>query len=214
MNNQIKSKERVAKHGEVYTSEKEVNDMLDLIKEETERLDSRCLDPACGNGNFLIKILERKMNFLLLLYKENQYDFEKYSVVVISSIYGIDILEDNVDETQKRLFNYYYQIYSKTFKGLENKQFLKTIRYLLDKNIIHGDFLTHKTVDSDEPITFCEWSLEKNSIKRRDFTLEHLLQTAPLEGENLLSNLGEDVFIPTPTIEYPLIHYLKLSDLC
>jgi len=214
MNNQIKSKERVTEHGEVYTSEREVNNMLDLVKQETERLDSRFLEPACGDGNFLIKVLERKMDVLLSRYKKNQYEFEKNSVVVISSIYGIDILEDNVEETKNRLFNYYKSVYSKKFKDLENKELLLTLKYILNKNIIHGDALSLKKVDSDEPVTFCEWSLVNNSIKRRDFTFEHLLQNSPLEGLNLFSDLGEDVFIPTPTKEYPLTHYLKLSELC
>ena len=214
MNNQIKSKERVTEHGEVYTSEREVNNMLDLVKQETVRLDSRFLEPACGDGNFLIKLLERKLDVLLSRYKKNQFEFEKNSVVVISSIYGIDILKDNVEETQNRLFNYYKSVYSKTFKGLVNEEILLTIKYILSKNIIHGDALSLKKVDSDEPVTFCEWSLVNNSIKRRDFTFEHLLQNSPLEGLNLFSDLGEDVFIPTPTKEYPLTHYLKLSELC
>ena len=214
MNKQIKSKERVTEHGEVYTSEREVNNMLDLVKQETERLDSRFLEPTCGDGNFLIKVLERKMDVLLSRYKKNQYEFEKNSVVVISSIYGIDILEDNVEETKNRLFNYYKSVYSKTFKGLVNEEILLTLKYILSKNIIHGDALSLKKVDSDGPVTFCEWSLLNNSIKRRDFTFEHLLQNSPLEGLNLFSDLGEDVFIPTPIKEYPLTHYLKLSELC
>jgi predicted glycosyltransferase len=102
-NKQIKSKERVSQHGEVYTSEREVNNMLDLVKNETERLDSRFLEPACGDGNFLINILERKMNILVSRYKKQQHEFEKYSIVVISSIYGIDILKDNIDERKKRI---------------------------------------------------------------------------------------------------------------
>ncbi|MDB4673886.1 SAM-dependent DNA methyltransferase [Flavobacteriaceae bacterium] len=214
INNQIKSKERVSDHGEVFTSEREVNNMLDLVKQETERLDSRFLEPACGDGNFLIKVLERKINVLLSRYKKKQYEFEKNSVVVISSIYGIDILEDNVEETQNRLFNYFKSVYSKTFKGDENQELLCIIKYILSKNIIHGDALSLRKVDSDEPVTFCEWSLVNNSIKRRDFTFEHLLQNSPLDGLNLFSDLGEDVFIPTPTKEYPLTHYLKLLELC
>ena len=210
----IKSKKRVTEHGEVYTSEREVNNMLDLVKQETERLDSRFLEPACGDGNFLIKVLERKVNVLHSRYKKNQFEFEKNSVVVISSIYGIDILVDNVEETQNRLFNYFEGVYSKTFKGSENEELLLTLKYILSKNIIHGDALSLKKVDSDEPVTFCEWSLLNNSIKRRDFTFENLLQNSPLEGPNLFSDLGEDVFIPTPTKEYPLTHYLKLSELC
>jgi len=214
MNQQIKSKHRVSEHGEVFTSEREVDNMLDLVKQETERLDSRFLEPACGDGNFLIKVLERKIDVLLSRYKKNQFEFEKNSVVVISSIYGIDILEDNVEETQNRLFNYFKSVYSKIFKGLENEELLLTLKYILSKNIIHGDALSLKKIDSDEPVTFCEWSLVNSSIKRRDFTFENLLQNSPLEGPNLFSDLGEDVFIPTPINEYPLTHYLKLSELC
>ena len=167
MNNQIKSKERVTEHGEVYTSEREVNNMLDLVKQETERLDSRFLEPACGDGNFLIKVLERKVDVLLSRYKKSQFEFEKNSVVVISSIYGIDILEDNVKETQNRLFNYFKSIYSKTFKGLENEELLLTLKYILSKNIIHGDALSLKKIDSDiktTPIPLLEKSIL--SVKR------------------------------------------------
>ena len=213
-NELIKSKKRVSDHGEVFTSEREVNNMLDLVKQETERIDSRFLEPACGDGNFLIKVLERKVEILLSRYKKNQFDFEKYSVIAISSIYGIDILTDNVQQAQNRLFGYIEDVYSKTFKNAVNQEFLKTLKYILGKNIIHGDALSLKKVDSDEPVTFSEWSLVNSSIKRRDFTFEHLLQNSPLDGPNLFSDLGEDVFIPTPTKEYPLTHYLKLSELC
>ena len=212
-NKQIKSKERVSQHGEVYTSEREVNNMLDLVKNETERLDSRFLEPACGDGNFLINILERKMNILVSRYKKQQHEFEKYSIVVISSIYGVDILKDNIEETKKRLYDYYFKVYSKTFKNSQNNELLKNIQYILDKNMILGDALSLKKVDLDEPVTFSEWSLVNNSIKRRDFTFENLLQNSPLEGENLFSDLGDDVFIPTPVKEYPLIHYSKIYEL-
>ena len=212
-NFQIKSKKRVTQHGEVYTSEREVNDMLDLVRHETERLDSRFLEPACGDGNFLINILERKMHVLVSRYKKKQYEFEKYSVVVISSIYGIDILRDNIEETKKRLYDYYFKVYSKFFSNSINNELLKNIQYILDKNIILGDALSFKKIDLDEPVTFSEWSLVNNSIKRRDFTFENLLQNSPPEGDNLFSDLGDDVFIPKPVKEYPLIHYSKISDL-
>ena len=61
MEKQVKSKQRVADHGEVFTAEREVNAMLDLVKQETERIDSRFLEPACGDGNFLSEILRRKL---------------------------------------------------------------------------------------------------------------------------------------------------------
>jgi len=97
-NGQIKHRTRVTDHGEVFTHEREVNSMLDLVKQETERLDSRFLEPACGNGNFLAEVLNRKLRILKNRYSKSQYDYERYSVVVISSIYGIDILKDNVEE--------------------------------------------------------------------------------------------------------------------
>ena len=93
---QIKSKERVAAHGEVFTAEREVNAMLDLVKQETERIDSRFLEPACGTGNFLVKILERKLDVVKKKYRRSPLDFERNSVLALSSIYGVDILADNI----------------------------------------------------------------------------------------------------------------------
>lgn len=83
-------------HGEVFTSEREVNAMLDLIKPETERIESRFLEPASGTGNFLIEVLHRKLNVVETRYKKSQREYERYAVIAVSSLYGIDILEDNV----------------------------------------------------------------------------------------------------------------------
>ena len=116
MNKQVQSKSRVSLYGEVYTSEREVNDMLDLVKDEAERLDSRFLEPACGDGNFLVEVLNRKLNILKRNYKKNQYEFEKHSIVVVGSIYGIDILEDNIIKTRERLLNLFLNIYNNIFK--------------------------------------------------------------------------------------------------
>src|SRR3989339_787701 len=102
---QVVSRERVADHGEVYTATREVNAMLDLVKSETERIESRFLEPACGTGNFLAEILERKLRVVGESYGKSQFDFERYGILAVSSIYGIDILLDNVQECRKRLFN-------------------------------------------------------------------------------------------------------------
>jgi type I restriction-modification system DNA methylase subunit len=101
---QVVSKERVANHGEVYTAQREVNAMLDLVKQETERIDSRFLEPACGTGNFLAEVLERKLRIVETRYGKSQLEYERYSVIAVSSIYGIDILEDNVVKCRDRLF--------------------------------------------------------------------------------------------------------------
>ncbi|WP_304063639.1 hypothetical protein [Pedobacter glucosidilyticus] len=92
---QVKSKKRVTDHGEVFTSQREVSAMLDLVKHETERIDSRFLEPTCGNGNFLAEVLRRKLEIVNSRYSKNQVEWERYSIMAVSSIYGVDILEDN-----------------------------------------------------------------------------------------------------------------------
>ena len=92
---QIKSKKRVAEYGEVFTAEREVKAMCDLVAQECDRIDSRFLEPACGDGNFLAEILTRKLTTVKKLYKSNPYDFERYSVLAITSLYGVDIMQDN-----------------------------------------------------------------------------------------------------------------------
>ena len=112
MTEQVKSKQRVTDHGEVFTSEREVNAMLDLVKQETERVDSRFLEPACGDGNFLAEVLSRKMAVVKRQYKRNHLEFEKYSVLAISSIYGVELLEDNAQECRNRI----YEIWNKEYR--------------------------------------------------------------------------------------------------
>src|SRR5262245_14606222 len=101
---QVVSKKRVTVHGEVLTAKREINAMLDLVKQETDRIESRFLEPACGNGNFLTVVLERKLNVVEKRYRKSQLDFERYAVLAVSSIYGIDILPDNVRACRQRLF--------------------------------------------------------------------------------------------------------------
>lgn len=209
---QIKSKERVSTHGEVFTADREVNAMLDLVKQETERIESRFLEPACGNGNFLVKILERKLNIVRSRYKENRTDYELYALIAVSSIYGIDIQMDNVQECRNRLYEIFTTEYKKHFKNSQTEQYLTSISYILSKNILWGDALTLLTPDGKNPIVFSEWSAINGMINRRDFTLNELLQSQPIDGPNLFSDLGDEVFIPTPIKEFPLTHYLKLSE--
>ena len=214
MNNQVKSKERVSDFGEVNTSEREVNAMLDLVKQETERLDSRFLEPACGDGNFLIEVLNRKLGILVKKYKKNQYEFEKNAVVVIGSIYGVDILQDNAQSARDRLFDRFIEVYKKYFKEYLNNNLIKSIKFILDKNIIHGDALTLKQVDSENPVTFSEWAIINSKLKRRDFTLSDLIAYSPFEKGTLFSDVGEEVNIPDPVKEYPLVNYDEVSKTC
>lgn len=207
---QVKSKQRVADHGEVFTNDREVNAMLDLVKNETERIDSRFLEPACGNGNFLAPILERKLTVVENRYKKSQLEFERYSIIAISSIYGIDILEDNVIACRKRLLEIFDEFYKRIYKDKIDTKVLKSAEFILTKNIVWGDALDLVTVGkSPQPIVFSEWSAVNGSfVKRRDFTFEHLVVS--ITG-SLFSDLGDDAYIPTPIKEFPPTHFLELS---
>jgi hypothetical protein len=214
MEEQVKSKQRVADHGEVLTGKREVNAMLDLVKSETDRIDSRFLEPACGTGNFLTEILERKLRVVEARYGKSQLDFERYAILAVSSIYGIDILEDNVQQCRHRLFGIFDLSYLRLFKNKTNDNCRESVRYILERNIIWGDALTLKMVgDNPQPIVFSEWSPVNGSmLKRRDFTFHGLLDHAAMKELPLFSDLGEDVFIPTPLKEHPLTHFLEVAD--
>ena len=133
---QVKSKKRVADHGEVFTNEREVNAMLDLVKHETERIDSRFLEPACGNGNFLAEVLRRKLKVVDQRYGNNQMDWERYAVIAVSSIYGVDILEDNAKECRERLYTIFDDFYTVLFKEKCKEECRRSIRFLFDRNIL------------------------------------------------------------------------------
>jgi len=221
---QVKSKKRVADHGEVFTAEREVNAMLDLVKQETERIESRFLEPACGNGNFLAEILRRKLAVVERRYAKSQLEWERYAALAVSSIYGIDILQDNVAECRERLFSIFNDEYTRLYKNNCQAECRRSIRYLLNRNILWGDALNLKTPDEKaEPIVFSEWSDRKNGnmLKRRDFTLANLLQ-GDLHTYNernkqpgmftLFSDEGDPAFLPTPVRDFPLIHFLKLGE--
>lgn len=213
MTNQVVSKKRVTDHGEVFTNEREVNDMLDLVKQETERIDSRFLEPACGTGNFLIEILKRKLDVVEKRYAKSQIEFERYAVIAISSIYGVDILEDNVDSCRKRLFDLFNEKYLSLYKKKCKEECRKAIGFILGRNILWGDALSLKTPDTKaEPIVFSEWSAVNGSmIKRRDYTMVNLLESQPLDGFNLFSDLGDQAFIPRPVADFPVIHFMKIG---
>lgn len=211
--NQVKSKKRVSDHGEVFTNKREVKAMLDLVKQETERIDSRFLEPACGTGNFLVEILERKLIVVEARYKKSQLEYERNAITAISSIYGVDILEDNVIACRDRLLGIFTKYYINHYKKDFNEEFLKSAQFILSKNIIWGDALTMKTIVGD-PITFSEWSAINGSmIKRRDFQLAKLLENVEYDNDemNLFSDNQEPVFIPQPVAEFPLTHFLKIA---
>ena len=207
-----KSKQRIAEFGEVFTPIREINAMLDLVAHETYRIDARFLEPACGNGNFLIEVLRRKVDEIQKKYIKNKLDFERYSFLAVASIYGIDILEDNIEECRARLSMFIEEIYRVNFKEQVNKEFINSINFILSKNIIFGDALTLQQGNSLEPITFSEWCFTRGSkIKRTEYTMGNILAYQPMEGDNLFSDLGDKAFIPKPSKVYPEINFLEIS---
>lgn len=209
----IKSKERISEFGEVFTSEREVNAMLDLVKDETQRIDSRFFEPACGDGNFLIEVLSRKIDVVRRGYSKSQLDFERYTFTAIASLYGIDIMLDNVEQCRARLYNYVYDVYLSLYKKEASDKFLKSIYFVLTKNIIHGDALSLQLPNSGTPIVFSEWSFALGSkVRRIEYTLNNLLAYQPFEGDSLFSDLGEEVFLPHPLTSHPLVHFREVAN--
>lgn len=223
---QFVSKQRVSDHGEVYTHPREVNAMLDLVKQETERIDSTFLEPACGTGNFLVEILSRKLAVVKTRYAKSQLEYERHAVIAIASIYGIDILADNVDACQQRLLDIFNQQYTALYKANCKAACLNAVRLILSRNILHGDALTLKTVGDEQsplkPIVFSQWKAATGSlIKRHDYKFSELFEETQSDKhddffvktkKSLMSDLGSKAFIPEHIQEFPATHYLRLAD--
>ncbi len=212
IDDQINSKERVRDFGEVFTPSHIVSDMLDLVKEETERIESKFLEPACGNGNFLVEILRRKLEVVKNKYKKIQLEYEKNSIIAISSIYGVDILEDNVKEAQNRLFEIFEAEYLKLYKKNYKQECLESFKFILEKNIIHGDTLTQKLIKNrEQPIIFSEWAMISDGmIKRKEYSLDSLLKKTKVKS--LFNDEGTKAIIHKAQKNYPLKHFLKLVE--
>lgn len=182
MTKQVKSKQRVADHGEVFTADREVNAMLDLVKQETERIDSRFLEPACGDGNFLAEILRRKLAVVKRKYRKSPIDYEKNSVIAATSIYGVDLLQDNVDACRQRMFTIWDKEYQSVLKKEVNEDCREAVRFIFSRNIVCGNALSLKKVDAngkdiDEPIVFSEWAFVTGfNLQRSDYTFDRLLE--------------------------------------
>ncbi|HPI76020.1 MAG TPA: SAM-dependent DNA methyltransferase [bacterium] len=212
MEKQVVSKKRVADHGEVLTGKREVNAMLDLVKQETERIESRFLEPACGTGNFLSEILKRKLRVVEFRYEKIQLEYERNAVLAVSSIYGIDILKDNVQECRKRLFDIFDLNYTRLFIFGARNECRDAVKYILERNIIHGDALDLKTVENyPRPIIFSEWSPVNGSmLKRRDFMLSFLVDKQ--HQLMIFSDENNEAYLNEPVKEYPLTHFLEVAD--
>jgi hypothetical protein len=208
---QVKSAKRVREHGEVLTAQREVQAMLDLVKNESERIDSRFLEPACGDGNFLVAILERKLKTVYDRYKSKKADFEIYMISAVSSIYGIDLLADNIEESKQRMLDICLACYKKALKKKADEEYQNILKFILDKNIVQGDSL-----NGIDKILFTQWTLVGYQFKREVFSFSQLNQQAEILNTplfaSLISDKGEDVYIPQPIKEYPLTYYKDLGE--
>ena len=207
---QVKSKQRVADHGEVFTNPREVNAMLNMVKQETERIDSRFLEPACGNGNFLAEVLRRKLAIVEQRYAKSQQEFERYMVIAVSSIYGVDILEDNAVECRARLFKLVDEKYTCLFKDKCKDECRRSVMFLFNRNILWSDALDFTNPVTKEPIVFSEWSAVNGTmLKRRDYVFRFLVEKT--HQFSLFNDEGQPAAIDEPVRDFPLIHFLKLG---
>lgn len=203
-NPQIKSRRRVVDHGEIFTNPREVKAMLDLVPQECDRLDSRFLEPACGDGNFLIEILTRKLAVCRRRAESKQYtqlQFEQAAVQSVSSIYGIELLPDNAESCRQRLLDYFIQEYRSLYSSACKSECIEAVRYLLSKNIICGNALTYRTAD-DNWIVVSEWSMiGDGKMNRRDYEFSYLV------GDSA----EQDLFSDLPCATFSPVYFLNLN---
>ncbi|MBM3273226.1 SAM-dependent DNA methyltransferase [Candidatus Kaiserbacteria bacterium] len=195
--NHIKSKQRVADHGEVFTPAWMVDAMLDLVKEEAERIDSRFLEPACGSGNFLVRILQRKLAAVELKYGKADFERQHFALYALMCIYGIELLADNIAECHANLL----EIFAEYLNIEPSDALYQAASCVLSWNLVHGDALKMRASDG-QPITFAEWGyLGKGKFQRRDFRFDVLTGSSAFSAEgSLFAHLGKhEIFMPTKT---------------
>jgi hypothetical protein len=205
--NYTKSKQRVADHGEVFTPPWLVEAMLDLVKGETERIDSRFLEPACGSGNFLVEILRRKLAAVELKYGKSDFERGHYALLALMCIYGIELLPDNIAECHANLL----EIFSEYLSVDASHELYRAASWVLSQNLVHGDALTMRT-HGGQAITFAEWGyLGKGKFQRRDFRLDTLATSSMFSAEgSLFAHLAKhELFTPTKT--YPPMTVSELA---
>ncbi len=193
----VKSKQRVADHGEVFTPAWMVEAMLDLVKDETERIDARFLEPACGSGNFMIQILRRKLAAVELRYGKSGFDRQHYALLALMCIYGIELLADNIAECRANLL----EVFCGYLQLDEADDLVLAASHVLSQNLVHGDALTMRD-KGGEPITFAEWGyLGKGKFQRRDFRFDVLTGSSAFSAEgSLFADLGKhEIFAPVKT---------------
>lgn len=193
----IKSKKRVADHGEVFTPSWLVEKMLDLVKGETERIDARFLEPACGSGNFLVPILQRKLAAVELKFGKSEFERRHYALFGLMCCYGVELLADNIEECRANML----EVFGDFLPG--DEEAFRAAMFVLSLNLVHGDAMTMRDM-AGAPIAVVEWGyLGRGKFQRRDFRLDVLTSMASFSAEgSLFAGLGKhEIF--TPTSSYP-----------
>ena len=205
----VKSKQRVADHGEVFTPPEIVEAMMNLVRAEAERIDSRFLEPACGSGNFLVPVLERKLAVVDARYGKSEFERRNHALLALMSIYGVEILPDNVAECRANLFD----VFVGHLRLDGGDELASAAAAVLRTNIVHGDALSMETCTMQpRPITIAEWAyLGKGRFQRRDFRLDTLTQSASFaEEDTLFADLGKHE-ISTPTRDYGTLSVAEIA---
>ena len=214
---QVKSKKRVRDVGEVFTDEREVNAMLDLVKNETERIDATFLEPACGDGNFLVEIVNRKLEVIRRRYgmarTKDKVSYEKALITAAGSVYGIDIMPDNVTACVNRLYKQFRNAYHQSFKGNWNEDVDKSVLYILKKNIICGNALTMQKSDGT-PIVMSEWLNPSRSLfKETEYEYADIVDPNDAIATNE-DDMGKSeqrlVYLPKPIRQHKMVPYTQL----
>ena len=203
----IRSKKRVADHGEVFTPSWLVEEMLNVVKEETERIDSRFLETACGSGNFLVPVLRRKLAAVEIKFGNSDFDRRLYALLAVMCTYGIELLADNIAECRANML----EVFADYLDVDPGNEFYRAASYVLSQNLVQGDALTMRMHD-DLPITFAEWGyLGKGRFQRRDFRFDVLTQMSSFSQEGtLFAHLGKhEIF--TPIKAYPTMTARELA---
>jgi hypothetical protein len=179
-----------------------VEAMLDLVKDETGRIDSRFLEPACGNGNFLVQILRRKLAAVELKYGKSDFERRHYALLALMCLYGVELLPDNIAECRANLI----EIFAEYLNLDPSDDLYRAASYVLAQNLVHGDAMT-MVAHGGLPIIFAEWGyLGKGKFQRRDFRLDTLTQSSAFSAGDLFSaQRGKhEIFTPTNTTYTPM----------
>ena len=173
----IKSKSRVRKHGEVFTPDWMVKKMLSepAIQKKIKDIRATFFEPSVGEGAFVTEILHQKLNHVDEI--SNKSDWIENALWVVASIYGIELLTDNLIIAKHNLVNVLIEHYQKFYQKelSKNTDLYKSARYIIDNNIVQGNALTYLN-NSNNLIVFSEWVKQDDKVKQLQFTFKSLVE--------------------------------------